>query len=34
MVRRVTPSQLNSMVRKAQQKQRQAIDKFNGDYIE
>ena len=29
MVRRVTPSQLNSMVRKAQQKQRQAIDKFN-----
>ena len=29
MVRRVTPSQLNSMVRKAQQKQRQAIEKFN-----
>ena len=29
MVRRVTPSQLRSMVRTAQQKQRQAIDKVN-----
>ena len=29
MVRRVTPSQWNSMVRKAQQKQRQEIDKHN-----
>lgn len=29
MARRVTPSQWNSMVRQAQQKQRQAIDKFN-----
>ena len=29
MVRRVTPSQWNSMVRKVQQKQRQAIDKYN-----
>lgn len=31
MVRRVTPSQWNSMVRQTQQKQRQAIDKYNRD---
>ena len=31
MVRQVTPSQWNSMVRKVQQKQRQAIDKYNRD---
>jgi Predicted pPIWI-associating nuclease len=29
MIRRVTPSQFQSMVRQAQQKQRQAIDKYN-----
>ena len=29
MARRITPSQWNSMVRQAQQKQRQAIDKIN-----
>jgi len=31
MVKRVTPSQWNSMVRQAQQKQRQAMEKFNRD---
>jgi hypothetical protein len=29
MVRRMTPSQFNSMLRQAQQKQRQAIDRYN-----
>ena len=29
MVTRITPSQWNSMVRQAQQKQRQAVDKYN-----
>ena len=31
MVRRVTPSQLKSMVRQAEQKGRQAVDKYNRD---
>lgn len=34
MARRVTPSQFNSMMRQAQQKQRQAIDKYNREVRE
>lgn len=31
MPRRVSPSQLRSMIRQAEQKQRQAISKYNSD---